>query len=64
MGGDVYASLTARPLVFEVLKRVAKSDDRFMYHPELEKIVIDEITGRPADPRDPQAIEILVPKTT
>ncbi len=64
MGDSIFASQTVMPLVIEVLKKTEPSpNDRFMYHPDLQSVIIDEFTGQPKkDLQDPHAIEILVPR--
>jgi len=63
MGMSIFASQTVMPVVIEALKYTPRNDnDRFMYHPDLQSIIIDEITGQPMrDLEDRRAIEILVP---
>lgn len=65
MGIDIFASQTVMPVVIESLKHTARIDnDHFMYHPDLQSIIIDEITGQSMrDLQDRRAIEILVPRT-
>ncbi len=64
MGTAIYASQTVLPLVIDILKKApAVKDEKFLYHPDLKKILIDEITGQPArQVHDAHAIEILVPR--
>ncbi len=65
MGDSIFASQTVMPLVVEILKATQPTqEERFMYHPDLQTIIIDEITGlHKKNLDDSQAIEILVPRT-
>ncbi len=63
LGATTFASQTVFPLVVDVLtKTTHEKGTHFMYHPELKKCIIHEITGQPLkNLHDSHAIEILVP---
>lgn len=67
MGKYIFASQTVLPLILDVLKTLdTGSTTQFMYHPELQPLVINAITGFPVrrHDRDDQVIELLVPAQT
>lgn len=64
MGMDIFAAQTVMPIVIELLQKTElHENDKFLYHPDLQPIVINEITGRPMEAlADQRAIQIVVPR--
>jgi penicillin-binding protein 1A len=60
LGHNVYPVRTAFPIWLAVTQFIAKAGERFTFDPTLQLQIINDKTGEPCQPNDPEAIEIFV----